>query len=304
MSQQEQFRLKVGLAEMLKGGVIMDVMDDHQARIAEESGAAAVMALERIPALIRREGGVARMSDPAMIKRIQAAVDIPVMAKCRIGHLAEAQILEALEIDFIDESEVLTPADEEHHVDKHAFKVPFVCGCRDLGEALRRIGEGAAMIRTKGEAGTGNIVEAVRHMRAVMRSIRRLTTLRDDELMAEAKTLAAPFELVKQVARTGRLPVPNFAAGGVATPADAALMMQLGAEAVFVGSGIFMAGEGLPEAKRREEQKRRAAAIVQAVTNYNRPDILLKVSEGLGEAMKGLELEAIPEEQVFAKRGW
>jgi len=304
MSQQEQFRLKVGLAEMLKGGVIMDVMDDHQARIAEESGAAAVMALERIPALIRREGGVARMSDPAMIKRIQAAVDIPVMAKCRIGHLAEAQILEALEIDFIDESEVLTPADEEHHVDKHAFKVPFVCGCRDLGEALRRIAEGAAMIRTKGEAGTGNIVEAVRHMRSVMRSIRRLTTLRDDELMAEAKTLGAPFELVKQVARTGKLPVPNFAAGGVATPADAALMMQLGAEAVFVGSGIFMAGEGLPDARRREEQKRRAAAIVQAVTNYNRPDILLKVSEGLGEAMKGLELEAIPEEQVFAKRGW
>jgi pyridoxal 5'-phosphate synthase pdxS subunit len=231
-------------------------------------------------------------------------VDIPVMAKCRIGHLAEAQILEALEIDFIDESEVLTPADEEHHVDKHAFKVPFVCGCRDLGEALRRIGEGAAMIRTKGEAGTGNIVEAVRNMRAVMRSIRRLTTLRDDELMAEAKTLGAPFELVKQAARTGKLPVPNFAAGGVATPADAALMMQLGAEAVFVGSGIFMAGEGLPENRRREEQKRRAAAIVQAVTNYNRPDILLKVSEGLGEAMKGLELEAIPEEQVFAKRGW
>jgi len=231
-------------------------------------------------------------------------VDIPVMAKCRIGHLAEAQILEALEIDFIDESEVLTPADEEHHVDKHAFKVPFVCGCRDLGEALRRIAEGAAMIRTKGEAGTGNIVEAVRHMRSVMRSIRRLTTLRDDELMAEAKTLGAPFELVKQVARTGKLPVPNFAAGGVATPADAALMMQLGAEAVFVGSGIFMAGEGLPDARRREEQKRRAAAIVQAVTNYNRPDILLKVSEGLGEAMKGLELEAIPEEQVFAKRGW
>jgi pyridoxal 5'-phosphate synthase pdxS subunit len=304
MSQQEQFRLKVGLAEMLKGGVIMDVMDDHQARIAEEAGAAAVMALERIPALIRREGGVARMSDPAMIKRIQAAVDIPVMAKCRIGHLAEAQILEALEVDFIDESEVLTPADEEHHVDKHAFKIPFVCGCRDLGEALRRIGEGAAMIRTKGEAGTGNIVEAVRHMRSVMRGIRRLTTLRDDELMAEAKTLAAPFELVKQVARTGKLPVPNFAAGGVATPADAALMMQLGAEAVFVGSGIFMAGEGLPEARRREEQKRRAAAIVQAVTNYNRPDILLNVSEGLGEAMKGLELEAIPEEQVFAKRGW
>ncbi|HTM58283.1 MAG TPA: pyridoxal 5'-phosphate synthase lyase subunit PdxS [Candidatus Udaeobacter sp.] len=304
MNQQEQFRLKVGLAEMLKGGVIMDVSTPDQAEIAEEAGAAAVMALERIPALIRRDGGVARMSDPAMIRRIQAAVDIPVMAKCRIGHIAEAQILEAIEIDFIDESEVLTPADEEHHVDKHAFKIPFVCGCRDLGEALRRIGEGAAMIRTKGEAGTGNIVEAVRHMRAVTKSIRHLTTLREDELMAESKQLGAPYELVKQVSRTGKLPVPNFAAGGVATPADAALMMLLGAEAVFVGSGIFMAGEGLSDRDRREEQKRRAAAIVQAVANYNRPDVLLRVSENLGEAMKGLELETLPEEQVFAKRGW
>ena len=304
MNQQEQFRLKVGLAEMLKGGVIMDVSEPAQAEIAQEAGAAAVMALERIPALIRRDGGVARMSDPGMIRRIQSAVDIPVMAKCRIGHIAEAQILEALEIDFIDESEVLTPADEEHHVDKHAFKIPFVCGCRDLGEALRRIGEGAAMIRTKGEAGTGNIVEAVRHMRAVMKSIRHLTTLREDELMAEAKSLGAPIELVKQVARTGKLPVPNFAAGGVATPADAALMMLLGAEAVFVGSGIFMAGEGLAEKDRREEQKQRATAIVQAVTNYNRPDLLLQVSEGLGHAMKGLEVHAIPEDQVFAKRGW
>jgi pyridoxal 5'-phosphate synthase pdxS subunit len=303
MSQQEQFRLKVGLAEMLKGGVIMDVMDDHQARIAEESGAAAVMALERIPALIRREGGVARMSDPAMIKRIQAAVDIPVMAKCRIGHLAEAQILEALEIDFIDESEVLTPADEEHHVDKHAFKVPFVCGCRDLGEALRRIGEGAAMIRTKGEAGTGNIVEAVRHMRAVMRSIRRLTTLRDDELMAEAKTMAAPFELVRQVARTGRLPVPNFAAGGVATPADAALMMKLGAESVFVGSGIFEVGEpGARDA--RESQERMAKAIVQAVANWDRPELLAEISSGLPQAMRGISLETLSEGELLAKRGW
>jgi len=304
VNQQEQFRLKVGLAEMLKGGVIMDVSTPDQAEIAQEAGAAAVMALERIPALIRRDGGVARMSDPAMVRRIQSAVDIPVMAKCRIGHIAEAQILEALEIDFIDESEVLTPADEEHHIEKHAFKVPFVCGCRDLGEALRRVGEGAAMIRTKGEAGTGNIVEAVRHMRAVMKSIRHLTTLRDDELMAESKRLGAPFELVKQVARTGRLPVPNFAAGGVATPADAALMMLLGAEAVFVGSGIFMAGEELSEKDRREEQKRRANAIVQAVTNYNKPELLLEVSEGLGHAMKGLEMQAIPEEQVFAKRGW
>src|SRR5512143_3881811 len=237
-SQAEAFRLKVGLAEMLKGGVIMDVMSDEQAVIAQEAGAAAVMALERIPSQIRKQGGVARMSDPSMIQRIQKAVDIPVMAKCRIGHIVEAQILEALEIDFVEESEVLTPADEANHVWKHDFKVPFVCGCRDLGEALRRIGEGAAMIRTKGEAGTGNVVEAGRHMRAVVSHMKRLTTLTADELMAEAKTLGAPFELVREVARTGKLPVPNFAAGGVATPADAALMMKLGAEAVFVGSCI------------------------------------------------------------------
>jgi pyridoxal 5'-phosphate synthase pdxS subunit len=294
VNQQEQFRLKVGLAEMLKGGVIMDVSTAEQAVIAQEAGAAAVMALERIPAEIRRDGGVARMSDPAMIKRIQAAVDVPVMAKCRIGHFVEAQILEALEIDFIDESEVLTPADEEHHVDKHAFKVPVVCGCRDLGEALRRIGEGAAMIRTKGEAGTGNIVEAVRHMRAVTRALRRLTTLRDEELMAEAKTLGAPYELVKQVSRTGKLPVPNFAAGGVATPADAALMMQLGAEAVFVGSGIFMS----------TDPDKRARAIVQAVANYNRPEVLAEISEGLGTAMKGIEISQLETDQEFAKRGW
>jgi len=304
MNPQEQFRLKVGLAEMLKGGVIMDVTTPEQAQTAERAGAAAVMALERIPADIRRDGGVSRMSDPAMIKRIQASVSVPVMAKCRIGHIAEAQILEALEIDFIDESEVLTPADEENHVDKHGFKVPFVCGCRDLGEALRRIGEGAAMIRTKGEAGTGNIVEAVRHMRSVMRSIRLLASLGDDELMAEAKRLAAPYELVRQVARTGKLPVPNFAAGGVATPADAALMMLLGAEAVFVGSGIFKAGEGLPDDRRIQEQERRARAIVQAVANYNRPEILAQVSEELGTPMKGLEVGEIPEEQLLAKRGW
>jgi pyridoxal 5'-phosphate synthase pdxS subunit len=294
VNQQEQFRLKVGLAEMLKGGVIMDVTTPEQAVIAEKAGASAVMALERIPADIRRDGGVARMSDPAMIRRIQDAVSIPVMAKCRIGHIAEAQILEALEIDFVDESEVLTPADEENHIDKHAFKVPFVCGCRDLGEALRRIGEGAAMIRTKGEAGTGNIVEAVRHMRSVMRAIRALSSMAESELMAESKRLAAPYELVRQVARTGRLPVPNFAAGGVATPADAALMMQLGAEAVFVGSGIFKSKD--PEV--------RARACVQAVTNYNRPEILLQISEGLGEPMRGLDVREIPDEQLLAKRGW
>src|SRR5262247_126315 len=259
MSAQEQFRLKVGLAEMLKGGVIMDVMTADQARIAEEAGASAVMALERIPSIIRREGGVARMSNPKMIREIEAAVSIPVMAKCRIGHFAEAQILETLGIDFIDESEVLTPADEEHHIWKHDFKVPFVCGCRDLGEALRRIGEGAAMIRTKGEAGTGNVVEAVRHMRAVVSHLKRLTTLTADELMAEAKNLGAPFELVREVARTGRLPVPNFAAGGVATPADAALMMKLGAEAVFVGSGIFKSGDPAKTAR----------GIVLAVTHWD-----------------------------------
>ena len=302
--QQEQFRLKVGLAEMLKGGVIMDVMSPEQARIAEEAGASAVMALERIPSRIRREGGVARMSNPKMIKEIEAAVSIPVMAKCRIGHLVEAQILEALGIDFIDESEVLTPADEEHHVWKHDFKVPFVCGCRDLGEALRRIGEGAAMIRTKGEAGTGNVVEAVRHMRAVQKGMKKLTLLRDDELMAEAKSLGAPFEIVQQVAHTGKLPVPNFAAGGVATPADAALMMQLGAEAVFVGSGIFEISQDKKPDQSRADQLRTAQAIVQAVTHYNRPDLLAQLSEGLPEPMRGVSMETIPDEQQLAKRGW
>ena len=294
MNQQEQFRLKVGLAEMLKGGVIMDVTTAEQAQIAEQAGAAAVMALERIPADIRRDGGVARMSDPAMIKQIQDTVSIPVMAKCRIGHIAEAQILESLGVDFIDESEVLTPADDENHVDKHAFKVPFVCGCRDLGEALRRIGEGAAMIRTKGEAGTGDIVEAVRHMRAVTRAIRQLATRSEGELMAEAKNLGAPYELVKLVAKTGKLPVPNFAAGGIATPADAALMMLLGAEAVFVGSGIY----------KSDDPKARARAVVQAVANYNRPEILAQVSQGLGIPMKGVSVRDLPEEQLLAKRGW
>jgi len=282
VSTHEQFRLKVGLAEMLKGGVIMDVMTADQARIAEEGGAVAVMALERIPARIRREGGVARMSDPRLIREIEAAVSIPVMAKCRIGHTAEAQILETLGIDFIDESEVLTPADEEHHIDKHPFKVPFVCGCRELGEALRRIGEGAAMIRTKGEAGTGNV----------------------DELMAEAKNLGAPYELLVEVARTGALPVVNFAAGGVATPADAALMMQLGAEAVFVGSGIFEVGLDLKPEEQRREQLRMAQAMVKAVTNYNRPEVLTEISEGLPKPMRGITLESIPEEQLLAKRGW
>jgi pyridoxal 5'-phosphate synthase pdxS subunit len=302
--QQEQYRLKVGLAEMLKGGVIMDVMNAEQARVAEEAGASAVMALERIPSRIRREGGVARMSDPRLIKEIEAAVSIPVMAKCRIGHIAEAQILEALGIDFIDESEVLTPADEEHHIWKHDYKVPFVCGCRDLGEALRRIGEGAAMIRTKGEAGTGNIVEAVRHMRAVQKGIKKLTMLREDELMAESKVLGAPFEVLQLVARTGKLPVPNFAAGGVATPADAALMVQLGAEAVFVGSGIFEVGQDKNPKEAREDQLRMAQAVVQAVTHYNRPDLLAQLSEGLPQPMRGISLETIPEEQQLAKRGW
>ena len=293
MNQQEQFRLKVGLAEMLKGGVIMDVTTADQAQIAEQAGAVAVMALERIPADIRRDGGVARMSDPAMIKEIQATVSIPVMAKCRIGHIAEAQILEALGVDFVDESEVLTPADDENHVDKHGYKVPFVCGCRDLGEALRRIGEGAALIRTKGEAGTGDIVEAVRHMRAVTRSIKLLAMLSDGELMSEAKRLGAPYDLVRQVAKTGKLPVPNFAAGGIATPADAALMMLLGAEAVFVGSGIF----------KSDDPRARARAVVQAVANYNRPEILAQVSQGLGIALKGLNVKDLPEEQLLARRG-
>jgi pyridoxal 5'-phosphate synthase pdxS subunit len=306
VDQQEQFRLKVGLAEMLKGGVIMDVMTTEQARVAEESGAVAVMALERIPSRIRREGGVARMSDPRLIREIQDAVQIPVMAKVRIGHFVEAQILEALEVDFIDESEVLTPADDEHHVWKHEFKVPFVCGCRDLGEALRRIGEGAAMIRTKGEAGTGNVVEAVRHMRAVQKHMKKLTTLRDDELMAEAKALGAPFEIVKQVAATGKLPVPNFAAGGIATPADAALMMLLGAEAVFVGSGIFdlQMPADAKASEVRAEQLRMAKAIVKAVANHHRPEVLAEISTGLPQAMKGVPIESIPDEQLLAARGW
>ena len=298
-------RVKSGLAEMLKGGVIMDVVDAEQAKIAEEAGACAVMALERVPADIRRDGGVARMSDPDMVKGIQEAVTIPVMAKCRIGHFAEAQILEHLGVDFIDESEVLTPADDEHHIWKHDFKVPFVCGCRDLGEALRRIGEGAAMIRTKGEAGTGNVVEAVRHMRSVQKSIKRLSMLRDDELMAEAKNLGAPFEVVQLVARTGTLPVPNFAAGGVATPADAALMVQLGAESVFVGSGIFEVGmDEKTEAGQRRDQLRMAQAVVKAVTNFNRPDVLTEASTGLPQAMRGISMETIAPDQQLAKRGW
>lgn len=288
------FEVKVGLAEMLKGGVIMDVTTAEQAKIAEDAGAVAVMALERIPADIRAHGGIARMSRPAIIKAIQETVSIPVMAKCRIGHFAEAQILEALEVDFIDESEVLTPADEENHIWKHDFKVPFVCGCRDLGEALRRIGEGAAMIRTKGEAGSGNIVEAVRHMRMVQKELKTLTVLRDDELMAAAKRLGAPFEIVRQVAKTGKLPVPNFAAGGVATPADAALMMQLGAESVFVGSGIF----------KSEDPPARAKAIVLATTYYNDPQKLAEISMNLKEAMEGLDIASIPEEERLAKRGW
>ena len=288
------YTVKKGLAQMLKGGVIMDVVTPEQAKIAEEAGACAVMALERVPADIRAAGGVARMADPAVIVRIMETVTIPVMAKCRIGHFAEAQVLEALGVDFIDESEVLTPADETHHIDKWPFKVPFVCGCRDLGEALRRIGEGAARIRTKGEAGTGNIVEAVRHMRAVMDGIRRLHSLPQDELMAEAKALGAPFELVKEVHETGRLPVVNFAAGGVATPADAALMMHLGAEGVFVGSGIF----------KSEDPAVRAKAIVKAVTHYNDPAIVAEVSRGLGEPMRGLDIRTLAEEELLATRGW
>jgi pyridoxal 5'-phosphate synthase pdxS subunit len=287
-------RLKVGLAEMLKGGVIMDVTNADQAKIAEDAGAAAVMALERVPSDIRRDGGVARMSPVKKIKEIQAAVSIPVMAKCRIGHFVEAQILEALGVDYIDESEVLTPADEHFHVDKFAFKVPFVCGCRDLGEALRRIGEGAAMIRTKGEAGSGNIVEAVRHMRAVVSGIRRLRGLGPEEMMTEAKTLGAPYEVLRMVAAEGKLPVPNFSAGGIATPADAALMMQLGAEAVFVGSGIFKSSD--PAA--------RARAIVQATTHYKDPDVLVKVSEDLGEAMPGIETSKLKESDLLQTRGW
>jgi pyridoxal 5'-phosphate synthase pdxS subunit len=285
---------KTGLAQMLKGGVIMDVVTPEHARIAEEAGAVAVMALERVPSDIRAAGGVARMSDPSMIEGIMAAVTIPVMAKARIGHFVEAQILEALGVDYVDESEVLTPADEANHIDKHAFKVPFVCGCRDLGEALRRIAEGAAMIRTKGEAGTGNIVEAVRHIRAVHAGIRRLQGLREDELFVAAKELQSPLDLVQRVARDGRLPVVNFVAGGISTPADAALAMQLGAEGVFVGSGIF----------KSEDPARMANAIVQATTNYDNPKILAEVSKGLGAPMRGIALEAIPEQERLAVRGW
>ena len=292
--QKATWRTKVGLAEMLRGGVIMDVVNAEQAQIAEEAGAVAVMALERVPADIRREGGVARMSDPVIIEEIMHAVTIPVMAKCRIGHFAEAMILEALGVDFIDESEVLTPADEEHHVNKHAFKTPFVCGARDLGEALRRIGEGAAMIRTKGEAGTGNIVEAVRHMRAIMRDIRRIHSAPEDELMAIAKQLQAPYDLVVEIHQTGRLPVPNFSAGGIATPADASLMMQLGAEAVFVGSGIF----------KSEDPAQRAKAIVDATTHFDKPDVIAELSKGLGKAMEGLDIRQIEEKDLLSTRGW
>ena len=294
MQDAQAMKLKVGLAEMLKGGVIMDVTTAEQAKIAEDAGAVAVMALERIPADIRAHGGVARMSDPTIIKAIQSAVSIPVMAKCRIGHFGEAQVLEALGVDFVDESEVLTPADEAYHVNKWQFKVPFVCGCRNLGEALRRIAEGAAMIRTKGEAGSGNIVEAVRHMRAVQSGIKRITALGDEELVAEAKELGAPVELVRDVKKNGNLPVPNFSAGGVATPADASLMMQLGAETVFVGSGIFKSGD--PE--------KRAKAIVSATTHYMDFDLIARVSEGLGEAMVGIEIDKIPVEERMADRGW
>jgi pyridoxal 5'-phosphate synthase pdxS subunit len=287
-------RKHIGLAEMIKGGVIMDVTTAEQAKIAEDAGAASVMALERVPADIRRDGGVARMAAVRKIREIQQTVTIPVMAKVRIGHFVEAQILEALAVDFIDESEVLTPADEHFHVDKFAFRIPFVCGARDLGEALRRIGEGAAMIRTKGEAGSGNVVEAVRHMRALVTGIRRLTTLGPEELMTEAKTLGAPYELVRWVAKAGRLPVPNFSAGGIATPADAALMMQLGAEAVFVGSGIFKSSD--PAA--------RARAVVQATTHYKDPDVLARVSEELGEAMPGIETSKLGAQDLLQTRGW
>jgi pyridoxal 5'-phosphate synthase pdxS subunit len=292
--EKSTWTTKAGLAQMLKGGVIMDVVTPEQARIAEEAGAVAVMALERVPADIRKHGGVARMSDPDMIQGIIEAVTIPVMAKARIGHFVEAQVLEALGVDYIDESEVLTPADETNHINKHKFKVPFVCGCRNLGEALRRIAEGAAMIRTKGEAGTGNVVEAVRHARQLFGDIRRLQNMDEDELFVAAKELQAPYELVRQVAETGKLPVVNFAAGGIATPADAALMMQLGVDGVFVGSGIFKSGN----------PAQRAKAIVEATTHYNDPYIIAEVSKGLGEAMVGIEISAIPEHELLAVRGW
>jgi pyridoxal 5'-phosphate synthase pdxS subunit len=292
--QEATFTVKKGLAQMLKGGVIMDVVTPEHAKIAEDAGACAVMALERIPAEIRAHGGVARMSPPELIERIKDSVSIPVMAKARIGHFVEAQVLEALEVDYIDESEVLTPADDTFHIDKHAFKVPFVCGSRDLGEALRRIGEGAAMIRSKGEPGTGNIVEAVRHLRALIGGIKRLTTLGPEEWMTEAKNLGAPYDLVKEVAQEGKLPVVLFCAGGVATPADAALVMQLGAEGVFVGSGIF----------KSQNPAKTAAAVVKATTHFRDPGIVAEVSKGLGEAMPGLELGAIPERELMAPRGW
>ncbi|MDP6133983.1 MAG: pyridoxal 5'-phosphate synthase lyase subunit PdxS [Candidatus Marinimicrobia bacterium] len=292
--EQGTFEVKVGLAEMLKGGVIMDVTNAEQAQIAEDAGAVAVMALERIPADIRSDGGIARMSDPIMIKNIQKTVSIPVMAKCRIGHFAEAQILEALEVDFIDESEVLTPADDNNHIYKHDFKIPFVCGARNLGEALRRIGEGAAMIRTKGEAGSGNIVEAVRHMRSIINEINILSTLSQDQLMAQARDFQAPYLLVEQVAKIKKLPVPNFSAGGIATPADASLVMQLGAESVFVGSGIF----------KSEDPTSRAKAIVDSVTHYRDADKLAIASSGLKSAMKGLDISEIPEDQMLQERGW
>ncbi len=287
-------KVKRGLAQMLKGGVIMDVVTPEHAIIAEKAGAVAVMALERVPADIRVHGGVARMSDPGLIREIMTSVSIPVMAKCRIGHFVEAQILEAIGVDYIDESEVLTPADEEHHVNKHDFKVPFVCGCRNLGEALRRIGEGAAMIRTKGEAGTGDVVEAVRHARSVLGDIRRLQLMPDEELMSFAKEIRSPYEIVKETKELGRLPVVNFAAGGIATPADAALMMQIGVDGVFVGSGIFKSGD----------PARRAKAIVEATTHYNNPEILAKVSENLGEPMVGISASTLPEEEQLAVRGW
>src|SRR5512138_876493 len=294
MILDDQFRVKVGLAEMLKGGVIMDVTNAEQALIAEKAGAAAVMALERVPADIRKEGGVARMAPISKIREIMETVSIPVMAKARIGHFMEARILEALEVDYIDESEVLTPADEEHHIDKRDFKVPFVCGARNLGEALRRIAEGAAMIRTKGEAGSGNIVEAVRHIRTIVKEMKHLTILGKEELVHEAKNLGAPLELVEWVAANGKLPVPNFSAGGIATPADAALVMQLGAEAVFVGSGIFKSEDPAPRAK----------AIVDAATHYRRPDILAKISEGLGRPISGLDVRQLDEKDMLSTRGW
>ncbi|MDD4152190.1 MAG: pyridoxal 5'-phosphate synthase lyase subunit PdxS [bacterium] len=294
MEERSTWRVKTGLSEKLKGGVIMDVTTAEQAKIAEDAGAVAVMALERVPADIRAQGGIARMADPLKIKEIMGAVTIPVMAKARIGHFVEAQLLEAMGVDFIDESEVLTPADDAFHIDKLSFKVPFVCGCRDLGEALRRIGEGAAMIRTKGEPGTGNIVEAVRHMRSVMADIRRVQNMPMEELMTEAKNMGAPHDLVLEVKKLGKLPVPNFAAGGIATPADAALMLQLGAEAIFVGSGIF----------KSDNPPLRAKAIVEAAVHYEDPDLIARVSEGIGEAMAGLDICKIPEEELLAKRGW